>query len=69
MYYKKKETMKKTYIKPEFESNVIILETSLMGLSGVDEGTGETIIGDGGNGDEQEGDVNKSSLWDEEEYI
>ena len=67
VYYKKKETMKKTYIKPEFESNVIILETSLMGLSGVDEGTGETIIGDSGNGDEQEGDVNKSSLWDEEE--
>lgn len=61
--------MKKTYIKPEFENNAIALEVSIMGLSGVDDETGKTIIGDGGNGDGGEGDVNKSSLWEEEEYI
>ena len=57
--------MKKTYIKPEFENNAIAFETSIMALSGIDE-NGNTIIDDGGNGDNGEGDVNKSSLWDDE---
>lgn len=56
--------MKKTYIKPEIENDAIDFEYSIMELSGVDE-EGNTIIGDGGDGNGGEGDVNQISLWDD----
>lgn len=58
--------MKKTYIKPEFDNIVLdgeILQT--ITVSGnVDE---KDPIGSGTDNPPSEGDVNKSSLWDEEE--
>lgn len=58
--------MKKTYIKPELESDAIVFESSIMGISGLDE-NGKPIITGGDNGDGGEGDVNKASLWDDED--
>lgn len=63
--------MKKTYIKPEFESIVLDIEI-LQNVTGSLEVDGHSEGGSGGDGpgtgaEGDEGDVNKSSLWDEEE--
>lgn len=64
--------MKKTYRKPESEINIVDIE-QLMDIKVSGEVQGGNGEGNdplpGGGGNEPPADINKSSLWDEEEYI
>lgn len=63
--------MKKSYIKPEFETIVLDIEILQTVTGSVDLDNGNSGIPSGGDGpgpndpEGDEGDVNRTSLWDE----